>query len=72
MALNEKRLRTIEKFRETGNIGYTRRRQEKQIHSTICVGHRYSSANTNKVNKTLALLKQLEEKTNQTVFMRKS
>jgi hypothetical protein len=28
--------------RETGNIGYTRRRKTKQKHSTICVGHHYA------------------------------
>jgi hypothetical protein len=27
--------------REAGNIGYTRRRLEKQTHNTICVGHHY-------------------------------
>ena len=41
--------------RETGNIGYTRRRQTKQKHKKICVGHHYTQANTNKVNKTWAL-----------------
>ena len=25
--------------RETGNIGYIRRRKTKQKHNTICVGH---------------------------------
>ena len=25
--------------RETGNIEYTRRRQTKQKHNTVCVGH---------------------------------
>jgi hypothetical protein len=30
----------------------TRRRQTKQKHNTICVGHHYSQANTNNVNKT--------------------
>jgi fido (protein-threonine AMPylation protein) len=30
----------------------TRRRQTKQKHSTICVGHPYAQANTNNVNKT--------------------
>jgi len=25
--------------RETGNIGYTRRRKTTQKHNTICVGH---------------------------------
>jgi hypothetical protein len=28
--------------RETGNIGYTRRRKTKQKHNTICVGHHYT------------------------------
>ena len=42
--------------RETGNIGYTRRRKTKQKHSTICVGHHYARTNTNNVNKTWALL----------------
>ena len=27
--------------RETGTIGYTRRRKTKQEHNTICVGHHY-------------------------------
>jgi hypothetical protein len=36
--------------RETGNIGYTRRRQAKQKHSTICVGHYYMQTNTNNLN----------------------
>ena len=42
--------------RETGNIGYTRRRQTKQKHKTICAGHHYTQANTNNVNKTWVLL----------------
>jgi hypothetical protein len=29
--------------RETGNIGYTRRRKIKQKHNTICVGHPFIS-----------------------------
>jgi hypothetical protein len=39
-------------FRETSNIGYQRRRQTNQKHSTICAGHHYTQANTNNVNKT--------------------
>ena len=35
-----------EKHRETGNIGYTRRRQTKQRHNTICVGHHYVRTDT--------------------------
>ena len=42
--------------RETGNIGYTKRRKTKQKHNTICVGHHYAQTNTNNVNKTWALL----------------
>jgi len=38
-------------FRETGNIGYTRRRKTKQTHNTICVEHHYAQTNTNNVNK---------------------
>ena len=40
--------------RETGNIVYTRRRQTKQKHNAICVGHQYTctQTNTNNVNKT--------------------
>jgi len=30
---------------ESGNIEYTRRRQEKQIRNTICVGHHYTQIN---------------------------
>ena len=40
----------------TYGIQDTRRRQTKQQHNTICVGHHYSQANTNNVNKTRALL----------------
>jgi hypothetical protein len=36
--------------RETGNIGYTRWRQTKQIQNTICVGHHYAQTNTHNVN----------------------
>jgi len=42
--------------RETGNIGYTRRRKTKQKHNTICVGHHHTKTNTNNVNKTWAHL----------------
>ena len=42
--------------RETGNIGYTRRRKTKQKHNTICVGYHYMQTNTNNVNNTSALL----------------
>jgi len=31
----------MENQRETGNLGYTRRRKTKQKHSTICVEHHY-------------------------------
>ena len=42
--------------RETGNIGYTRRRQTKQNHNTICGGHHYRQTITNNVNKTWTLI----------------
>jgi len=57
-----------EQSRDTGNIGYTRRRQTKQKHNTICVGHQYTQTNTNNVNKTCTPNKQLEVKTNRTSF----
>ena len=46
--------------RETGNIGYTRQRQTKQRHSTICDGHHYSQTNTNNVNKTWTIIQTTE------------
>ena len=57
------------KSRETGNIGYTRRRQTKQKHNTVCVGHHYTQANTNNVNKTLVPYKQLEVQTKRISFV---
>ena len=41
-----------EQSRETGNIGHTRQRQTKQKQNTICVGHHYTQASTNNINKT--------------------
>jgi hypothetical protein len=38
--------------RETGNIGYNRRRQTKQEHNTLCVGHHYRQTNIHNVNNT--------------------
>jgi hypothetical protein len=38
------------------NVGYTRRRNTKHKHNTICVGHQYTQTNTNNVNKTCTLL----------------
>ena len=37
---------------DTDNIRYTRRRQTKQKHNTICVGHHYAQTDTNNVNVT--------------------
>ena len=34
----------------------TRRRETKQKHNTICVGHHYTQATTNNVNKICTLL----------------
>ena len=42
--------------RETGNIGYTRRRKTKQKHNTICVGQHYIQTNIINVNSTCAYL----------------
>ena len=50
--------------RETGIIGYTSRRQTKQKHNTICVGHHYTQTNTNNVNKAWGILL-----TNRTSFL---
>ena len=62
-----------EQSRETGNIRYTRRRNTKQKHNTICVGHHYVETNTNNVNKTWALLQIIRGKDEQNItFMRKS
>ena len=36
----EKQSKNTTQPRETGNIGYTRRRKTKQKHNTIYVGHR--------------------------------
>ena len=41
-----------EQSRETGNIGYTRRRKTKQKHNTMC----WTPLYTNNINKTWALL----------------
>ena len=38
-------------IKETGEIGYPRRRKTKHMHNTICVGHHYMQTNTNDVHK---------------------
>ena len=38
---DEEKHRTNEKYRETGNIGYTKRRRTNQTHNIISVGHHY-------------------------------
>ena len=38
----EKQNKNTAQPRETGNIEYTRRRETKQKHNTICVGHHYT------------------------------
>ena len=35
--------------RETGDMGYTRRRKTKQKHNAICIGHHYMQTNKNNV-----------------------
>ena len=42
--------------RKIDNIRYTRPRQIKQKHNTICARHNYAQTNTNNVNTTCALL----------------
>ena len=70
---NSERVIKNEQFRETGNKGYTRRRQTKQKHNTICVGHHYAQAITNNVNKTCTLLQTIGSKDEPNiVFMWKS
>ena len=58
--------------RETGNIGYTRRRQTKQKHNTLCVRHDYEQINTNNVYKTSLLQTAGGKDEPNIVFMRKS
>jgi len=54
--------------RATDNIGYRRRRNTKQKHNTICVGHHYVQSNTNNVNKTWALLQTTGGKDNHRLY----
>ena len=55
--------------REASNIGCTRWRKTKQKLNTICFGHHYLQANTNKINNKWDLYQQLEVKTNWTSFI---
>ena len=55
------------------NTEYTRRRQTKQKHNTICVGHHYTQTNTTNINNTHALLQTNGGKDEPNiVFIRKS
>jgi hypothetical protein len=54
--------------RETGNIGYARRRKTKQRHNTICIGHHYTQTNRKNVNKICVLL-QLEVNSSAMLFV---
>ena len=59
----EKPARKVWRYqRGNRNIGYTRRRQTKQKHNTICVGYHNAQTNTNNVNKTSALLQSTGDK----------
>ena len=40
--------------KDTGYIGYTRRRKTKQKYKTTCVGHHYTQTSRNNVNKISA------------------
>ena len=44
-------MNNLEKLTTLGTQ-YTKRRQTKQKHNTICVGHHYTQTNTNNINKT--------------------
>ena len=58
--------------RETGNIGYTRRRKTKQKLSTICVEHHSTQTNTINVNEPWAVLQPIGGKEPNIVCMWKS
>jgi hypothetical protein len=55
--------------RETGNIGYTRRRQTKQKHNTIWVGRHYPQTNT--LDRTSLMLRESQtgEKKNNNIYL---
>ena len=55
--------------RETGNIRYTRWRQTKQKHNTICVWHHYTQTNTNYINKTWAILQTTRGKDEPNIYI---
>ena len=42
--------------RQSREIGNTRRRNTKQKHNALCVGHHYAKTNTNNVNKTWTVI----------------
>ena len=48
--------------REAGNI-------DEEKHNTICVGHHYTQANTNNVNKTYVLLQTTGGNDEQSIFL---
>jgi hypothetical protein len=55
----------------TGNIRYTRRRQTKQKHNTICAGHHNMQTNTNSVKrhvKSISYLSQENIKYNSYIY----
>ena len=56
--------------RETGNIGYTRRRKTKQTQNPIVLNGTIRKKPTNNVNKTCSSYKQLEVNTNRTCGIR--
>jgi hypothetical protein len=51
---------------QKSNTAYTRRRQTKQMHKAINIGHHYMQRNTNNVNKTWALLQTNTNNVNKT------
>ena len=48
---------------------YTRRRQTKHKHNTICVWHHYTQTNTNYINKTWAILQTTRGKDEPNIYI---
>ena len=58
-------------YRASANTGYSvyRRRQTKQKHNTICVGHNVTQTNPNKVNKSRVLIQTTGGKDEPNIFL---
>jgi hypothetical protein len=49
--------------RETGNIGYTRRRKIKQKHNTISVGHHFAQTTINNIMENTTRISETRNRT---------